>query len=519
MSLQLTIGLNAISSYKRLSYTAWHAIAEFVDNSTQSFFDNKEQLTAIANPNERPLKVTVTYSRDKGILTVEDNAMGMSLDELQHAMQVASPPANTSGRSKYGMGLKTAASWMGDVWTIKTKKLGNDTEYTVVVNVEDIAKGHNELSLTEKKGQPLEKHYTILQITKMNQKFVGRTLKKISDYLRSMYREDFRSQILTLIWNGQILEWEEVDKGILMGRDGKPFWKDFHFTIIGHDAKEKNVSGWVGVLSEGSRAKAGFSILHSGRVVRGWPDAWRPESLFGDQWQGSNDLVNQRLVGEIWLDDFDVTHTKDDILWNDEEEEDVQRKLREVAGDYKEEARTFRKRANEQRGPSEIVVRKAVDKLQQELLSPELVDLVISDPMITEHMVEEVVEAVAKSVVNKIAATFQAQIGDNLRVKGYIDELSINDHYLTIDRSNPSEIIIIVNASHPHWTQLQGEAGVLNYLRHCTYDGVAEAQAQDKKSRNLKINPNTVRTLKDRLLRLPFEIEQSEGEEDEEDSL
>ena len=37
-SIQLELGLQVIQSYRRLSYTAWHAIAELVDNSTQSYF-------------------------------------------------------------------------------------------------------------------------------------------------------------------------------------------------------------------------------------------------------------------------------------------------------------------------------------------------------------------------------------------------------------------------------------------------------------------------------------------------
>jgi hypothetical protein len=46
LSLDFKIGLNSIESFRRLSYTAWHALAEFVDNSTQSYFNNKSQLDA-----------------------------------------------------------------------------------------------------------------------------------------------------------------------------------------------------------------------------------------------------------------------------------------------------------------------------------------------------------------------------------------------------------------------------------------------------------------------------------------
>ena len=41
--MDVVIGPEIIRSYKRLSYTPWHALAEFIDNSTQSFFDNRER--------------------------------------------------------------------------------------------------------------------------------------------------------------------------------------------------------------------------------------------------------------------------------------------------------------------------------------------------------------------------------------------------------------------------------------------------------------------------------------------
>ena len=34
--------------------------------------------------------------------------------------------------------------------------------------------------------------------------------------------------------------------------------------------------------------------------------------------------MNQRLVGEIHRDEFEVSHTKDDIHWVDDEEDQVQ---------------------------------------------------------------------------------------------------------------------------------------------------------------------------------------------------
>src|SRR5215831_8951579 len=113
MSIQLLIGPDAITSYRRLAYSPWHAIAEFVDNSTQSYFDNRAALDAqMQTEDDKVLTVSIVYDRDAGILRIADNAMGMSLADLERALHVAQPPANTTGRSKYGMGMKTGACWI-----------------------------------------------------------------------------------------------------------------------------------------------------------------------------------------------------------------------------------------------------------------------------------------------------------------------------------------------------------------------------------------------------------------------
>ena len=149
-----------------------------------------------------------------------------------------------------------------------------------------------------------------------------------------MYRSDLQKGRLLLFWRDKKLEWDDLDSRILTAYDGAKYRKDFNFEIDG-----KVVRGWVGILAKGSRADAGFSILQADRVVKGWPDAWRPSSLYGQQ-QGSNDLINQRLVGEIHLDDFEVSHTKDNILWRDNQEEEIEEKLKQYCNDYREIARS-----------------------------------------------------------------------------------------------------------------------------------------------------------------------------------
>jgi len=184
--MKLELGLDVLRSYKRLPYTAWHALAEFVDNSTQSYFNNKDELDKILESEGACLEVNIVYEKDgTGLLRISDNAMGMSYDELVSAMHVGLPPVNANGRSRYGLGMKMAACWYGNNWKIVTKKLSETTEYTVSVDVESAADGDDELRESKVEDLSPDTHYTRIEITNLNRHPQGRTLSKIKEFLPS----------------------------------------------------------------------------------------------------------------------------------------------------------------------------------------------------------------------------------------------------------------------------------------------------------------------------------------------
>ncbi len=101
MPIQLIIGPDAITSYRRLAYSPWHAIAEFVDNSTQSYFDNRTVLDEhMKKEDDKLLTVSIVYERQDDLLRVSDNAMGMSFLELeQRSMWRDRQPTPAAARS------------------------------------------------------------------------------------------------------------------------------------------------------------------------------------------------------------------------------------------------------------------------------------------------------------------------------------------------------------------------------------------------------------------------------------
>lgn len=500
MAIQLELGLDVIRSYRRLSYTPWHALAEFVDNSTQAYFNNREILDANFSRSDGRLEVAIVYDREKDLVRISDNSIGMSWDELAHALRVGAPPANTSGRSKFGLGLKTAACWLGNKWSVRTKKLGESVEHTALVDVETVAGGQRDLPSSTKENQDPSQHYTVVEITQLHRRFHGKTLSKIKQFLGSMYRQDIRSGILDLLWQGVRLDWQDSDERFVMAADGSRYKKTFEFEVNG-----KRVTGWVGVLDFGhsGRSNAGFSILHAGRVVKGWPESWRPEEIFG-QIEGSNDLINQRITGEINLDAFEVSHTKDDILWLGDEEAEVQRELKKACSQYLAVARDRRRRDSRGTGgPSDLEVKTALSELQNELSSAELADVINLEVVPPPEVVKKSLEPVLASVARREPA-FGGQVG-SIQIAGFlVADGSPNDPYVAVDSTEDNRVVIAVNMRHPYLEEISGAEGMLNYLRHCTYDAVAEWEARHKTS---AIDPDTIKALKDRLLRLPSQIE------------
>lgn len=489
--MRLSIGLEAIASYKRLSYSTWHALAEFVDNSTQAYFDNREVLDAQFKKEGSRLTVSILYDRDRGEITIRDNAIGMSEAELDEALKIAARPPKDGGRSRYGMGMKTAACWFGDEWRIETKKLNSPSAITITVDVPAVAAGDGELNPVVRPA-PVDAHYTEITISKLHRRLHGKGIGVIKNFLRSMYRCDLREDVLELLFQGEPLTWEGFENRILLDDDLDAYKRALDFEVCG-----KQVSGWVAVLKSGGRPFGGFSILQSKRVIKGYPDAWRPRSLFGQE-EGSNDVINQRLCGELHLNGFQVSHTKDDIIWEGDEEDEIEKKLVELCDDYRRVARNLRK--GDRRRPSQLAVDNAINQIATELSAGEMVDVL----NLTEIPPEDVLKKTSQQTVERASRNrprMTAQLGD-MEVKLYMDsDASPSDPYYALDLRADGTVEVAINWNHDYMVQLGDE--VADFIRQCVYDGIAEYKATQKKG---TVTADTVRFLKDNLLRIPYRV-------------
>lgn len=500
--IKLGIGYEIINSYKRLSYKQWFALAEYVDNSTQAYFNNPS-LKDMFDASGEILTVSILYSGEgkNAQLTIEDNSIGMSYEELQKAVIIGSPPVINTGRSKYGLGMKTASFWLGNEWQVVTKKLGETKEHSIVINLQNIVDNDGQLQYVERENLPLETHYTHITITDLNQPFNSRTRNKVKEYLRSMYRVDILNKTLKLKWQDEELEWtyDEVWGEFKQMADGEDR-VSFSFNV-----GDKTVSGWAAALLNGSRGKAGFSMFHNERVIVGWPNSYKPEAIFGTE-GGRNDLINQRVVGELKMDDFKVSHTKDAIIFQDDEEEILEDTLRDkissilTLANQPTKSEVFQIVADN----GEAEYQKAVSYLETEFNSQELQDAFNSFEIPDEEIIEENIKVLLHNVSTRSEPTFTVNLG-SLIVRVFLDNsISMNDPYLTLKvYSVEDRLDVLINKSHPHWRELQNSETIMNYIRHCVYDGVAEWKAAKFTS---AVKPDTVKSIKDNLLRTSYNI-------------
>lgn len=338
INIRPTTGVYA--TYKNIKYDPWTAIAEFVDNSTQSYYDNMEKLKRTKY--WRGLNVEIEYiknAEEGDKIIIHDNAYGMNFYDFQRAIVLDSPPKKAT-RSEFGMGLKTAACWFGSKWSVESTELGSNIKYYASVDVDALHKYKaEEIEVQEIDCSPKE-HGTTITIWNLNRTISGRQIGKTKDQLRGMYRTDLRTGDIIISYNGENLFYEEPKVLIEELPDGtKKVWKkDISFTIPFKD-DILLVKGFVGIRETASTSAAGFALLRRGRVIiGGYENAYRPEEIF----EKSNSFVYQRLFGELNMDNWPVTQTKDAFDWYSGLEDILIEKLNEICSDYKKKAKEYR---------------------------------------------------------------------------------------------------------------------------------------------------------------------------------
>lgn len=310
MELNIQPPASILNVFSRLSYKPWYAIAEFVDNSTQSYISHSNELSAL--PGFENLIVNVKYDAEANTLTIIDNAYGMEIDRFRDAILLDSRNESQSGRNEFGMGLKTAASWFGKVWKVTSTQYGSTNRYTATVDIPKLDEFHLQNTKIYRDYVATDTHGTEIVIERVTKKITGsRTIGKIRDLLSSMYRRDINNRNIEIWFNDEPIVFEEYP--VLTNFRGKSWKKDLDFTVD-FDGRSYHVTGFIAIMNPGSFPKAGFALFRQDRVVIGGTDSnYKPAPIFG-QAQSQKSL---KLFGELNMNDFPVNQAKDGFIWDD----------------------------------------------------------------------------------------------------------------------------------------------------------------------------------------------------------
>lgn len=306
--------VTVLAVLKYLEYETWFALAEFVDNSIASYLSRKSELIETEGK-DFCLEVKIEIDENQNSITIRDNAAGIEHSAYARAFRAAEIPPDTTGLSEFGMGMKSAACWFADEWSVRSTAIGEDKEKTVCFDMKRIFEDKLEELEVEVHSANKNHHYTIIKLNNVNKLPRRRGVGKVKEHLASIYRYFIRRGVLVLTVNNEILKYKEPNILCSTRYDdpkGNPIlWKrDIDFPIDNN----LKVHGFVAIREKASTQQAGFALFRRGRVIEGsYDNGFRPEFIFGNP----NSFRYQRVFGELHLEGFDVSFTKKGIKWDD----------------------------------------------------------------------------------------------------------------------------------------------------------------------------------------------------------
>ncbi len=506
--IEFVLGGGHLRNYQRMNYTPWGAAAEWIDNSLQSYLNSMKVLKKI-NP-DYVLEIDIAYAPKSKTLTVTDNAAGFSRDDLVYAFEMGEADKKRSKNlSEYNVGMKSSAMWLCLNWSITTKHYDEDVERKVIINNEDLYRNNFLLNESEKKVKG-NSSYSILHFENLVQTFRASTQTKMKKTLASMYRKYIASGELVLSWNGTPLEWKDfIFRKTVDGKERKwPFkWKE---------VKQKDgtvnlpaATGFFGWLESAedlrgpdktlgsARINAGLSIFRRNRMIYGFPESWKPPEIYGEG-GGRNDSANQRIFGEIHLDEAEVSVEKSDIP--EAIKVAVGQKLKEFVDKHGFYAEANSEQTRKTK-PTKDQIEDAIRDKKREYEASNISDSFELTP-IPSNQILDASKQHAKDLV-KNSAKMIYNIGDS-KVKvfygtgeGYPPEKS----YLVFEEVNANEINLIINMSHPYVSK---KTDLGQYIDSCVFDALSYWKAR----KSQRTEEEAVLFSKDQFMRAERAIEE-----------
>ncbi len=267
--MRMEYDLSTMANFSRQKSEVYSLLAEFIDNSFQSYIDHQEELIASGMG---PCVVDISVSG--GSLSIADNAYGMDKEGIRRAISFKPSDPNRDARNlgKYGLGMKRSILCFGPVAIARfeTKLYRSPSVCTFLISNEKIRANDEIVIVSEEPADNAESHYTRILIANCDKSL-----------LKSVVDTKTRTMLSRLY--SRFLEREEHFKILLQGEFVKPFnpslieengiprrisisEEDSRFM---YEGKEYTFSGWIGAVPDMKREEnVGIDILApSGRAI------------------------------------------------------------------------------------------------------------------------------------------------------------------------------------------------------------------------------------------------------------
>ena len=346
----------SISILRFLNYKPENAIAEFIDNSIQSFFDNKKYL-----PLNHKLDIKINISRDKKDITISDNAAGISKKKIEYALEAGSEEIRrvnnrNNGLNEFGMGMKSAAFWFTKSWTIETKAVNEKFIKIINLDVNTIAKKKgrikvNILPTNETKSftkiilkncdKSIGHHKNIISnLESIHRNFLGKDIKirycydkessSYRNYQLKFIRPKFSREIPKYAYENwlKIFDSDYLSKSAKKNKPKNVYWKIPINIKFGSTSKKKlSAKGFIAKLVSSSE-KRGIYYFRRNKMIEG---PVYPGSIYSSQ-RGSG-YEYKYIYGEIHFENISSSFTKDRLLIPEMDIIDFEIKLAKILKD------------------------------------------------------------------------------------------------------------------------------------------------------------------------------------------
>jgi hypothetical protein len=468
-TVNITPDVSLLKKSGEVNYKIPAAIAELVDNAID------------ARLPKRKLVVEVLLGQERGEkrILVTDDGTGMTADEAEKAMVMAYSPKHGDKIGEFGLGMKTACSFLGKNFEVVTAT-GEASKATRILYDEE---------------QFLKRGKWVIDLEEINKEFDRGTVIKITDLKVNLYPG---VKDIVLVNFGKVFKHfvSSGDVEILVNGDPvQPVLPDTipeYDTELDFEVNGKRVRGWAGLLKRGSgRGQYGFDLVRHNRVM-----AEHQEIGFTRQ------TTMTRLVGELHMDEFPVTNNKVDFRRDTEEFRLLNEIVGEKIDELKRESRRMAKPGEFGR-KDQAEVEEHIEKVQETLKSDELLQD-IDRRALDSDLADEFAEG---------AIPFQLPGGDNEdgdgeqrtdeggpkrrrdepstveqyrlnRVKTQLRNLRIEHQLLRLGRDslykiwdiegvgNNKKLVVTTNVDHPVYTAI--ENAFMFWVKHNIVEAVAE---------------------------------------------